>query len=105
MDEVTLVRTSYQLIRKDFGLEEDILFEQEQIDFDRLLVLLTNRVSYLLDHDFNALLNALYRIDLSENLIKELLHSSKSEELAQNISMAIIERQKRKVLTRRYYTP
>ena len=36
MDEVTLVRHSYQLVRKDFGLEDEMEFEKEKISFDRL---------------------------------------------------------------------
>ena len=82
MDEVTLLRHSYQLIRKDFGLEESWDFE-----------------------DLNRLLNALYRIDIPENRVKDLLQHSKQGEIARNVAKAIIEREKQKVITRQQYQP
>ncbi len=105
MDEVTLVRQSYQLVRKDFGLEEEMEFENEENAFDRLLEYLTKQVNYLLDHDLNRLLNALYRIDIPEQKTKELLQNSKQGEIASGIARAIIQREKQKVITRQKYQP
>ncbi|WP_424963544.1 hypothetical protein [Ekhidna sp.] len=105
MDEVTLLRHSYQLIRKDLGLEEQLEFENGKNQFDRLEEYLTKQVNYLLDHDLNCLLNALYRIDIPENKVKGLLQHSKQGEIARNIAKAIIEREKQKVLTRQQYRP
>lgn len=105
MDEVTLVRQSYQLVRKDFGLEEEMEFENEEYPFDRLLEYLTRQVNYLLDHDLNKLLNALYRIDIPEQQTKALLQNSNEGEIASNIAQAIIEREKQKVITRQKYQP
>lgn len=105
MDEVTLVRQSYQLVRKDFGLEVEMEFEDGDNGFDRLEDFLTNQVNYLLDHDLNRLLNAMYRIDIPEQKTKELLQSSTQGEIARNIVRAIIEREKQKVFTRQKYQP
>ncbi|MEQ9467545.1 MAG: hypothetical protein RLN88_09040 [Ekhidna sp.] len=105
MDEVTLVRQSYQLVRKDFGLEENFDFEEGQIGFDRLEEFLAKQVNYLLDHDLNKLLNALYRIDIPESQVKQLLHYSSQGEIAKNMAKAIIEREKQKVITRQKYQP
>lgn len=105
MDEVTLVRQSYQLVRKDFGLEVEMEFEDGDNGFDRLEDFLTNQVNYLLDHDLNRLLNAMYRIDIPEQKTKELLQSSTQGEIARNIARAIIEREKQKVFTRQKYQP
>ncbi|WP_462251561.1 hypothetical protein [Ekhidna sp.] len=105
MDEVTLVLQSYQLVRKDFGLEDEMGFEKENISFDRLEEYLTKQVNYLLDNDLGRLLNALYRIDIPENTTKELLQNSKQGEIARNLARAIIEREKQKVLTRQKYRP
>ena len=105
MNEVTLVKESYHLIRKDFGLEGEWEFGQEENDFDRLEDFLTKQVNYLLDHDLNKLLNALYRIDIPENQVKSLLQNSKQGEIARNMAKAIIEREKQKVITRRQYQP
>lgn len=106
MNEVTLVKESYQLILKDFGLEDDKEIKEVEMAFDWLEDFLVRQVNYLLDHDFNHLLNALYRIDISENQVKNLLELSSSEEIALNIARAIIEREKQKVITRaRYRNP
>lgn len=105
MDEVTLVRESYHLVRKDFGLEVDMEFENEKNGFGRLEDFLTKQVNYLLDHDLNRLLNALYRIDIPEETTKELLQSSQQGEIARNLARAIIEREKQKVLIRQRYQP
>ncbi len=103
MDEVTLAKQSYQLVRKDFGLEVDMEFEEGENDFDRLEDWLTKQVNYLLDHDLNRLLNALYRIDIAEEQTKELLQGSKQGQIARNLARAIMEREKQKVITRQKY--
>lgn len=103
MDEVTLVNKSYQLICKDLGLVEESGFEEENSSFDRLAIYLEKQINYLLDHDFNRLINAMYRIDIPDYQVNELLHSSKSGDLAKNIARAIIEREKQKVITRVKY--
>ncbi|GAB4245908.1 MAG: hypothetical protein Tsb0034_24610 [Ekhidna sp.] len=103
MDEVTLAKESYQLVRKDLGLEEEIQFEGFDNAFDRLLIFLTKQINELLDHDFNRLLNALYRIDIPENQVKCLLESTPPNEIAAALAAAVIEREKQKVLTRLKY--
>lgn len=105
MDEVTLLKHSYQLIRKDLGLEEQLEFKDGEKESDRLEDFLTEQVNYLLDHDLNRLLNALYRIDIAENHVKDLLQHSKQGEIARNVAKAIIEREKQKVITRQQYQP
>ena len=103
MDEVTLAKHSYQLVRKDFGLEEQMEFKETENGFDRLEEFLTKQVNYLLDHDLNKLLNALYRIDIPEHKAKELLHGSKQGQIARDLARAILEREKQKVITRQQY--
>ena len=100
MDEVTLAKESYQLILRDFGLKEDSETKEAKIAFDWLEDFLTKRINYLLDNNLNDLLNALYRIDISENKAKELLHLSEESHMARNIAKAVIEREKQKVITR-----
>ncbi|MEM9897429.1 MAG: hypothetical protein AAF789_13770 [Bacteroidota bacterium] len=103
MDEVTLVHESYQLIKKDFGLEGQFEFKNEDSDADRLLNYLTECVNEFIDHDLNSLLNILYRIDIPEIIVKDLLQNSEQGKISRNIAVAIIEREKQKVITRRQY--
>ncbi|MEP1032930.1 hypothetical protein [Ekhidna sp.] len=105
MNEVTLVKQSYQLIRKDFGLEVEMEFEGGKNGFDRLEDFLTKQVNYLLDNDLNRLMNALYRIDIPEQRAKELLHDSQQGQIARNLARAIIEREKQKIIMRQKYQP
>jgi len=103
MNESTLATKSYQLICKDFGLKEELIFEGGDNEFDRLKKYLVRQVDYFLDHDLNKLLNALYRIDIPEKKVSEILHHSKQGEIALNMTHAIIEREKQKVITRLKY--
>ena len=100
MNEVTLARESYLLILKDLGLEKDSEIKEAKIAFDWLEEFLTTKVNYLLDHDFNHLLNALYRIDIPEEITKGVLQLSQNSQIARNIAKAIIKREKQKVITR-----
>ena len=103
MDEVTIVKESYELIRKDLGLEDQIEFKDEESDAHRLFQYLVGKVNDLIDYDFNRLLNALYRIDIHEETIKNLLQNSEQDKIATNIALAIIERERQKVITRQQY--
>ncbi len=103
MDEVTLVKQSYQLIRKDLGLEEELEIGEEESSFGWLMSYLEKQINYLLDHDFNRLINAMYRIDIPDHQVNELLYSSQTGELALNLAKVIIEREKQKVMTREKY--
>ncbi len=103
MNEIKLATDSYELIRRDFGLTSEIEFEDEKNAFKRLEEYLTEQINDMLDHDFNQLLNALYRIDIAEVQVKKLLHESQPKELGLNLARAIIEREKQKVITREQY--
>ncbi len=103
MDEDSLIQSSYLLIRKDFGLEGEMGFETTQISIDRLKKLLIERINYLLDHDFNRLLNVLYRIDISEEEFKKALQLPRNKEMLLRLADLIIERQKQKAITRLKY--
>lgn len=96
-----LVKQTYELIRVDLSLEEEWSLENLGNNFDRLEEFLVLQISYLLDHDFNRLLNALYRIDISESEVKRILKDSNS--LAGDLARAVLEREKQKVLTRLKY--
>lgn len=103
MDEFTLASHSLQLIQKDLGLEENINLERANEPFERLIEFLEKRIKFLLDTDFSGLLSALYRIDIPENKVKEILELSTPQNLARALTMAIIEREKQKVITRQQY--
>lgn len=55
----------------------------------------TDLIAYINDcinHDFNKLVQLLYRIDVSENKLKTILQSNPTEDAAKLIAAVIIER-------------
>ena len=103
-DEVTIVQQSYQLICKDLGLEENWSFEGQERGFDWLKEELKLAISHLMDADFAKLLNFLYRIDISETKIKQILSCANPDQIAHLLAKAVIDRTKQKVITRLKYS-
>jgi len=65
--------------------------------FEQLKNKLTEKISDLIDRDFNQLVNLLYRIDVDEDLLKKLLKENATAEAAGIIAVLIIERQLQKI--------
>ncbi len=93
---------SYSLLTKcvksDFK-EVEISFSEFE-HFTDALEKLVPIISHLLDHDFQRLLQIMYRIDIDEAKLKSALADIKP---AKEISRLIIERELQKVKTRLYY--
>lgn len=101
MSNPSRVTSTVALIKKDFALEADEL--TEIVGDDALLIKLTKVISYLLDKDFNRLLNACYRIDLSEHTLKKILNHENPDMVACTLAQAIISREQQKVALREKY--
>jgi len=93
-----------QLIQKDLDLIPHEINTLNSPGIEELKRYLESAISELLDKDFNKLLNALYRMDVSEQKVTEILHESPQEQMAQELAAIIIERQLQKVETRRKYS-
>lgn len=61
------------------------------------------RVKYLLDHDMERLLHMLYRIDVRETLVKEILAVSDPEAVDSELAKAILDRLMQKIRLRAKY--
>ncbi|MFT7234114.1 MAG: hypothetical protein ACI8TA_003343 [Cyclobacteriaceae bacterium] len=101
MGSQILAKESYALIRKNFDLNNEL--DENSDGFQQLFVILRQEVQKLLDHDFNHLLNILYRIDIAESRLKHILEISKPEEIADELTREIIDRHRQKVITRLRY--
>jgi len=99
----SLILEGFQLIKKDLQLT-DKFDDGMDPSFDRLLQWLTEQVRVLLDKDFASLLNAIYRIDVDEDRVKEVLALRDPETLAPNLAQLILDRQLCKAETRRRYS-
>lgn len=93
------------LFEKDFQLEKSYLNleERKEIAYDQAFLLIMRVVEDLMTKDFKQLINVLYRIDVSEEKLKEALALS-TDNPASVITKMILERQLQKVETRKKYS-
>lgn len=89
------------LVVKDFKLDVD--HNPTPKDYEELRERVSQIVSILLDEDFEKLLLILYRIDVSEVEVKKTLAIGNPGEIASNLADLILEREMKKVETRKKY--
>ena len=100
MDKETGLIT-LQLIQLALPTQSD--FDKgDEFSFDRLLDWLTQQIDHLIDCDYKHLVEALYRIDVPESKISEILNGDVSN-VSRNLAKAILERQMKKAITRIKY--
>jgi hypothetical protein len=76
---------------------------QEGISLDELEMQLSVYINQLIQSDFQKLISLLYRIDVSEPKLKQLLQQNPEEEAGKIIAVLIIERQLQKIKTRQQF--
>lgn len=54
---------------------------------------LANAINYLIEQDFHALINVLYRLDINEDVLRQTLHDNDDKDAGVLIADMIIERQ------------
>jgi hypothetical protein len=86
-----------------------LLSQQLDIDLqeDDSLKMLKNKLSdklnYLIEQDFNALVHLLYRIDISEVKLKQTLQENEEKDAGKLIAEMIIQRQMEKAELRKKF--
>lgn len=100
-DPINIAEVS-SLIIKDFGFDTSELVNCDALE--NLKKQLSRIISYLIDKDFQRLLNVLYRIDINEEKFKIALTLDPPSEVAPAIAQLIIDRELQKVITRRKYS-
>ena len=93
------------LLTKDLQISDDeaLIEGDETIDLNTLHEKLSILVAYLLENDMHRLLNAMYRLDVSELKFHQAMQSTSKEDVAFRIADLIIEREMQKVKTRLHY--
>lgn len=76
---------------------------RQNISIGELKEKLANYIHHLINHDFNKLVSILYRIDVSEQKLKQLLEGNPSEDAGVIIAELIIERQEQKLRSREHF--
>jgi hypothetical protein len=72
----------------------------DDISFELLKQKLSAHINQLIQSDFEKLVSLLYRIDINESKLKQLLHQKKEEDAADTMADLIIERQLQKIKSR-----
>ncbi len=83
------------LLNKELSLELS-----EKLAMNELEQQLSNHINHLINTDFEKLIYYLYRIDVNETKMKQVLQQQGGEHAAQLITQLIIERQLQKVKSR-----
>ena len=92
-----------ELIIQDLHLEPEQSLDQIG-HLDELKEKLEKIVAYLLDNDFERLLNAMYRLDINEEKFKMALSGIGKKAVSAEITDLIISREIQKLKTRIKYT-
>jgi len=77
---------------------------KENLSRDQIKERLTEYINDLIDHNFNKLVNLLYKIDVSESRLKRLLDETSGNNAGGIIAELIIERQIQKIKSREQFT-
>lgn len=97
----TLIQQTAKEVISDFALEAQEAPQTEE----ELLDMVSNVVAYLIEKRLEYLMQVLYRLDVCENIMRQAFAPDNSEPVNVSLAKAIIERQKKKVLTREEYRP
>ncbi|MEO5893856.1 MAG: hypothetical protein ABIQ31_26605 [Ferruginibacter sp.] len=73
------------------------------ISLDELQIQLSAHINLFIRHDFQKLITLLYRIDVSEKKLKQLLQQQPQENAGKIIAVLIIDRQLEKFKTRQQF--
>ncbi len=71
------------------------------VSLEELKEKLAAHINHLINHDFEKLVYYLYRVDVNENKMRQLLDREKGENTAGLIADLIIERQLQKIKSRK----
>lgn len=81
-------------LQQSFQLPGSVLEMQDAENF------LADKMNRLIRDDFNHLVQVLYRIDVEENKLKQVLKDNPNEDAGKIIARLIIERQQQKMVSR-----
>ncbi len=102
MKDSQIEKQVVQLISRDFYLEKDT-FHPVPAGAEEIRDKLKTVIDHLLEKDFERLLNAMYRLDIDESKFKEVLSGVFGNDVSGKLAEIIIERELRKVETRKRY--
>jgi hypothetical protein len=78
---------------------------RDHITYDELLDILATRIETMIDHDFQQFVLLLYKIDVAEEKIRQVLADDNTADVYKKIAALLIERQQQKIISRKNTTP
>jgi hypothetical protein len=75
----------------------------DRLRLDQVETLLAEKITTMINGDFSALVQLLYRVDVDESRLRKLLRENKASDAGGLIARLILERLWQKILTRRAY--
>ena len=105
--EQKLVAATIAQIKKDFlnnGLEL-ALEADSAIQYNSLVAELAESIEWLFENDRHRLMQLLYRIDLPEFRLAEILSSTEETAVCKALADLIVRREAQKVIIRNFYSP
>lgn len=85
------------IIERNFGVEAPRNSEEKLRDW------LQNRIGYMLDHETDLLLSTLYRLDIDEHKIKQVLQKGAQVPVASGLADLVLDRQRERHQTKKTY--
>lgn len=101
MDNKELYTALIAKLSKDFSLEGGSL--PVAADLTLIKEFLVKRINELMSRDYERFLNSLYRIDVSESKVQNILHSKDKTTVTEKLADLIIERQMLRLKTQFLY--
>lgn len=87
------------LIARDFEME----ISEETLTEADLLQVLADQIAYWIDHKLEFLLSLMYRLDVDERKVNAALSPYAEEPANLSIARLVLERQKQRIFTKKYY--
>jgi len=101
MNEQELYPSLVEKLHKDFSLADNSLPAVNDLSLIREHLI--KKVAELISRDYDRFLNNLYRIDVNEKKVSEILHSKDRTTIPEKLADLIIERQLLRVKTQMLY--
>ncbi|KAF0152163.1 MAG: hypothetical protein FD143_1260 [Ignavibacteria bacterium] len=101
MKEEEIYPSLIEKLHKDFSLEKENLPAIDNLEVIRKHLVI--KVKELMSRDYDRFLNSLYRIDVNEKKVREILHSKDRTTIPEQLADLIIDRQMMRVKTQLLY--
>jgi molecular chaperone GrpE (heat shock protein) len=97
-------RETLALLQKHLQVQPNEPLAIPAEEMEELRRLLRKQINYLIDYNFERLLQAMYRMDVHESAFKAALKQPTGPAIVDQLTELVLEREKQKVITRRLYS-